>query len=66
MLTDPNVAPTVLTLTVAQAAERAGVNEATIRRLIARPECPFTFVHIGRVIRISRESFSRWLRGEAA
>jgi len=52
------------TVSVAEAADRLGVHESTLRNLIARGESPVPALHIGRRIRIPIRPLDRLLNGE--
>ncbi len=52
------------TLSLKEAAERAGVNYYTLRRALDNGTIPVPVLRIGRTWRIPRHRFLQWLAGE--
>lgn len=54
------------TMTITEAAGRAGVNRSTLARAMRDGSVPVPLLKIGKCVRIPRAQFLRWISGEPA
>jgi len=53
------------TITLAEAAQRAGVNRSTLMRAMQAGTVPVPFLKIGKSVRIPKRRFFEWLSGDS-